>query len=63
MRRGWRNDPRWVEHYKQRDAERYVLFVEKMRLEHDEKIREIRSAIRENQAAIKYAPRLMNGQA
>lgn len=35
MIRGWRNDPRWVEHYQRRDKERAEREIEfrKMRME------------------------------
>ena len=45
MIRGWRNDPRWVEFYKQRDLDRLQREIQRMRLEAQEEFAKIKSDI------------------
>ena len=35
MIKGWRNDPRWIEHYAKRDEDRAQRQFERVKLEHD----------------------------
>lgn len=34
MIRGWRNDPRWVEHYAKRDHDRIAREIERIKWQH-----------------------------
>ena len=38
MKRGWKNDPAWVAHYRQRDDERAERQLEVAKLEHQIKM-------------------------
>ena len=59
MKRGWRNDPVWVEHYRKRDSERIMREMERMRIKSS--MREVNAELARHLKSVKIAEHNIGG--